>query len=189
MQSARRSLGMRCISVTSNIGKGFARILATRLSHVAKKQGWLLESQAGNRTGRTIENNIFILNTIMNQQQLSGTKLFVAFIDVKKAFNSVNRATLWSILEEKGVSGKFVRLLQSLYNTRRTIHWHSGVTTQILVATGVRQGCPLSPILFALLTSDIPDTLDQQSGNPIWRHHGYQPSPCRRHSPTSNDSP
>ena len=100
----------------------------------------------------------------MKQQQLSGTRLYIAFIDFKKAYDSVDRAKLSTFLEKKGVSVKFVCLLQSLYdNTRCTIHWHGGVTPQMPVVTGVQQGCPLFLILFALFTSDIPNTLNQHS--------------------------
>ena len=46
---------------------------------------------------------------------LSGTKLYVAFIDFKKAFDSVNRNILWNIFRTNGIQGKRMDILKAVY--------------------------------------------------------------------------
>jgi len=43
-------------------------------------------------------------------------KLYMAFIDFKKAFDSVNRQVLWKKLDYYGISGKIVNVLKSMYD-------------------------------------------------------------------------
>ena len=52
----------RGISLTSTIGKVFARILTARLTDEVKKRKLLPENQGGFRIGRSVEDNVFVLN-------------------------------------------------------------------------------------------------------------------------------
>ncbi|WP_419619511.1 hypothetical protein, partial [Thiolapillus sp.] len=45
------------------------------------------------------------------------TKLYVAFVDFKKAFDSVNRNALWSVLRKSGVKGKLYKALRGIYDS------------------------------------------------------------------------
>ena len=153
----------RAISLTSNVGKLFSRILSTRLTAFAEKKGLLPESQSAFRRGRGCEDNIFIVNSLIDQSKQTRKPLHMAFIDISKAYDNVDRCTLWELLLQKGISSKFVSLLQSMYqDTTRFIQWKGGRTGEISVDMGVRQGCPLSPLLFELYVAHIPELLDNQ---------------------------
>jgi len=152
----------RGISLTSNVGKVLAGILVARLNKEIENRGLLPEGQAGFRVGRSVEDNIFILNSIIEAAKWRRSPLILAFIDVRKAYDTVNRAILWKKLGNMGISKAFVGLLQSLYrDTKRSIEWKSYITPAFATNTGLRQGCPLSPLLFALYVAHVPAAIDK----------------------------
>ena len=66
------------------------------------------------------------------------------FIDFEKAFDSIDRDTLWKLLRHYGIPPKIVTLIQKMYDGTSCKFLHEGRQT------GVRQGCLLSPFLFIL---------------------------------------
>jgi hypothetical protein len=73
----------------------------------------------------------------------------VVFLDLKAAFDSVDRAALWKCLTIKGVPPKVIRLLKTLYaNSRGRVRVYGKLSPEFNTSSGVRQGCPLSPFLF-----------------------------------------
>ena len=82
--------------------------------------------------------------------------MFTAFVDLKKAYDSVQHPLLWASLQRKGVHGKMLAAIQSLYDggtMSMKISGKSGATGTAQV--GVRQGCPLSPTLFGIFFDDL----------------------------------
>ena len=82
--------------------------------------------------------------------------LFAAFVDLKKAYDSVQHDLLWASLQRLGVHGSMLAAVQSLYNggtMRMKISGRAGASGTARV--GVRQGCPLSPTLFGIFFDDL----------------------------------
>src|SRR6185295_15905866 len=78
-----------------------------------------------------------------------GKELYMCFIDLRKAYDSVNRDLLWRVMREYGVSEKIVRIVNSLYeNTRAQVRVNGSLSEFLSLKTGVKQGCVLSPLLF-----------------------------------------
>ena len=155
----------RGIAVSSVVGKLFARVLANRLLVRAETAGWLPEEQGAFRTGRGVEDHLFVLDWLMERVKRAKTTLMLAFIDLRKAYVSVDRDLLWRTLEEKGVGCRMLTALKSLYkDNERYVKVGKGETGRFRCYRGLRQGCPLSPILFALLVADIPAALQQVAG-------------------------
>ena len=75
----------------------------------------IIEEQAGFRAGYSTVDHIFSLYAMVQKYLLKHTKLYVAFVDFKKAFDSVNRNALWSVLRKKMCKWKTV---QGVYTTR-----------------------------------------------------------------------
>ena len=151
----------RAITLSSNIGKLFTRILANRLNPVVEKHNLLGEMQNGFRTDRRTSDNLFILTNIMDMAKKENKKLFLAFVDLRKAFDRVWRIGLWAKLAEIGLGGKFLRIVKQLYRIhKRKVNLSGGTTNWIDCEKGVKQGCVLSPILFELFISDIESTLN-----------------------------
>jgi hypothetical protein len=150
----------RGIAVSTNIGKVFTRIMAERITTRAEEEGWLPEAQAGFRKERGTDDHLFVLNMIMERAKANGQGLLLGFIDLKKAYDTVSRKLLWSKLREMGMDGHTITLLKGLYNDHfRRIQVAGGHTDWMECLRGLRQGCPLSPILFALFIAWFPEQL------------------------------
>ena len=76
----------------------------------------------------------------------------MCFIDLQKAYDSVNREALWHVCCSYGLTDKMIRMLKLLYNhTTAQVLVDDKLTASFLLQTGVRQGCLLSCLLFNLL--------------------------------------
>ena len=76
-------------------------------------------------------------------------KSYSLFIDFNKAFNSVPHGTLWTVLEQANFSTSTISLIKQLYSFPQDSPKINGRTPHAYLHTrGLRQGCPLSPLLF-----------------------------------------
>ena len=118
---------------------------------VLETNNLLGEIQNGFRKGRCGSDNVFVLNTILWKAKALRQKVHLGFVDVAKAYDSVNRDILWRILESIGISGAFLQTLKSMYTDDSVRCTVNGATTRsVFLRRGLRQGCSLSPLLFAL---------------------------------------
>ncbi|VDP59445.1 unnamed protein product, partial [Schistosoma curassoni] len=114
---------------------------------------------AGFRKDRSCTDQIAILRIIVEQSIEWNSSLYINFIDYEKAFDSVDRTTLWKLLRHYGVPQKIVDIIQNSYDGLHCKIVHGGqLTKSIEVKTGVRKGCLLSPFLFLLLIDWIMKT-------------------------------
>ncbi|XP_073695611.1 uncharacterized protein [Garra rufa] len=139
----------RGITLLSVPGKVFNRILLERIKDAVDQQ--LRDEQAGFRQNRSCTDQIATLRIIVEQSLEWNTPLYINFVDYEKAFDSVDRGTLWKLLRHYGIPAKVVNLIKSSYEgiTCRVIH-KGQLTNSFQVKTGVRQGCLLSPSLFLI---------------------------------------
>ena len=119
----------------------------------------LTEEQAGFRNGYSTTDHIFNLKRLIDLYLFRGKKLYCAFIDYKKAFDSVNRVYLWQKLLSNNVDGKMFRIIHSLYaNVKSCVRIGNSKSACFSSNIGVRQGENLSPILSALFLNDLSDS-------------------------------
>ena len=77
------------------------------------------------------------------------TPLSLGFVDLTKAYNSVDRSTLVAILRHYGVTHQLASIVTDLYTgTTCRVRAGEGISEEFEVKSGVRQGCVLSPLLF-----------------------------------------
>lgn len=92
-------------------------------------------------------------------------KLYAFFVDFSTAFDTVNRRILWSVMKRKGIPGELISVIQKMYE--HTAYRVGDNTFQSHM--GVKQGCPLSPLLFALYIADLDKVLERnQSGGVVF---------------------
>ena len=82
--------------------------------------------------------------------------LYMLFIDLTKAFDTVSRPGLWSILAKLGCPPNFIRMVRSFHDGMMARVIHDGVVSEPFpVTNGVKQGCILPPTLFSLLFAEM----------------------------------
>ncbi|CAI2735316.1 unnamed protein product [Schistosoma spindalis] len=119
----------------------------------------LRDQQAGFRKDRSCTDQVATLRIIVEQSIEWNSSLYINFIDYEKAFDSVDRTTLWKLLRHYGVPQKIVNIIQNSYDGLNCKIVHGGqLTKSFEVKTGVRQGCLLSPFLFLLVIDWIMKT-------------------------------
>lgn len=116
----------------------------------------LRDQQAGFRQDRSCTDHIATLRIIVEQSLEWNSSLYVNFIDYEKAFDSVDRETLWKLLKHYGIPEKIITLIQRTYEGMSCRVVHRGQLSDCFnVRTGVRQGCLLSPFMFLLVINWI----------------------------------
>jgi hypothetical protein len=150
----------RGIAIASNIGKIFARVMYIRLGRVVEREGMLGEIQNGFRPGRRVVDHVFTLSQILEIARKRRRKVFMAFLDVRKAYDRVWREALWGKMRVLGFGGRFLDVLKALYtDVKCTLSLGDVVTEGAELSIGLKQGCVLSPILFALYLRDLGNSL------------------------------
>ena len=137
----------RGITLLSVPGKAFAHILLNRIKPL------LLEKrrpqQSGFTPGRSTVDRILALNLASQTRREFQQPLYVTYVDLKAAFDSVYRPALWQLLKVLGVPEKVISLVSALYSdTTSRVRVDGQLSSAFPVSSGVRQGCVLAPDLF-----------------------------------------
>lgn len=141
----------RPIALGNTVAKLYAGVIADRLSHWSESHNILTPSQKGFRPFDGVLEHNFVIQSAVAEARRHHTDTHIAFIDIKNAFGSVSHTLLWDTLRRLGVPTDTITIITDIY-TDSTTHFTTlrGVSAPLLQRRGVRQGCPLSGILFAL---------------------------------------
>ena len=149
----------RGISLLSIAGKIFARVMLNRLITVSEQN--LPEAQCGVRPRRSTVDMIFAMRQLQEKCIEQSMPLFSVFIDLTKAFDTVNREALWTVLERIGCPPKFISMIR-LFHDGMTgqVFSHGNVTEAFAISNRMKQGCILAPVLFNIFfTCMLPHTV------------------------------
>jgi hypothetical protein len=121
-----------------------------------------LEEQAGSTPGKGCADATFTLKTALQTLREHGQESWVLFVDLVKAYDTVNREMLWKILTTLGVPESLIEVLKKLYKDV-TINLRVGEKLeQSLSTSGVKQGDNLTPILFIFVIHAVSNSLDKK---------------------------
>lgn len=152
----------RGIALLSVLGKIFTKIINNRLVTWMEQCTLQREEQAGFRKGYRTVDNIFILQSLIQKYcSRKGGRFYVVFVDFSKAFDTVPHSLLFYQLMKKGVHGKVLNVLRSMYSSLEScVRTPGGITEFFKCSIGTRQGCMLSPCLFSLYVGELISMID-----------------------------
>ena len=155
----------RPITLLDAFGKIFTFILNSRLSEWCDQNMKIPESQAGFRKGYSTVHNLFTLYGLIQRRLLRPkAKCYCIFVDFRQAFDSVSRDLLVKKLIDVGISGKMQTMLTNLNKTVKACIRQGNIISDFFnCATGLKQGCLISPIQFALFISELSNFLDRNN--------------------------
>ncbi|MFA0954709.1 RNA-directed DNA polymerase, partial [Klebsiella pneumoniae] len=137
----------RGISLLSVPGKVYGRLVIARVQE--KTQQKISDVQGGFMPGRGCTDQIFTVQQIIEKCVAVRKKVYMAFVDLEKAYDRVDRECLWRVLEEYGVNGMLLGAIQAMYEgSKACVRVNGGLSEWFGVTAGVRQGCVMSPWLF-----------------------------------------
>ena len=162
--------GYRGIGLVEAIWKFFMSIVNSRLQNSIVLHDALRSYQQGRGTGTAIMEEKL-------EQQLAGMAckpLFQVFIDVRKAYDSLDRGRCMEILRVYGLGYKLQRLLQQYWDGQRVVP-KSGkyYGRPFRMGIGATQGDPLSPKIFNILVDAVVRTALQEFCGPQEDQHGF----------------
>ena len=146
----------RGISLCNIASKLYSTVINMRLQKWIESHNITGEHQAGFKAHYSTVDHIFTLLSCIQKQFSHNRKLYVAFVDFEKAFDSISRKLLWTILSKNGVKGKLFRCIKSMYQEVKLKVRDGGKFTDYINCTrGVKQGDVCSPILFSLFINEV----------------------------------
>ena len=146
----------RGITLVSCFAKLYTAILNNRLKQWSSENEVITDAQFGFKSNHSTIDAIFILKHLIDTHIQSREKLYCAFIDLKKAFDSISRVGLWYKLIHAGIDGKLFRTIRSLYaDVSLRVKCLTSFTDVFSCDIGLLQGEIMSPILFSLFLNDI----------------------------------
>ena len=149
--------GITLMNATYKLAMGLVK---KRLEEEAEEKDLLPESQGGFRKGRGTAEQVFTLAKMVEKVVQEKKCMFAVFVDLKAAYDSVPRGKLVSCLERLGVSDSVIEWVARVYKETWIVPSVNGNESEGLrVNVGLRQGCPLSPLLFNLYVSELEHVL------------------------------
>ena len=135
------------INTKSVPGKLFVMTLLDRCTTFLRSQQRI--QQAGFMPGRSTVEQIFTMQQLIEKTREFQQKAYVAFVDFKAAFDSVDRQSLWLIWKTTGLSAKYCNLFERLHKgTESCVQVNGRCSSSFEISTGVCQGCAAAPELF-----------------------------------------
>ena len=159
----------RPIALQNTLYKLYAGIVARRVSDWALANNIISPSQKGFLPFEGCLEHSFVLKSIFQDSRRRKKPASVVWLDLRDAFGSVPHSILLKILNLAGLHGATLTIIRDIYlGSTTSVQTRSERTPQIPCLRGVKQGCPLSPILFDLVMEVVIRAMEGVPGS------GYQ---------------
>lgn len=150
------------VTLMSTLYKIYAAMLAERLREDVERKKIVPQNQTGFRKGMGTIDNIYVLNYLVNRQIEKKGKMLRFFIDLRAAFDRMDRKVLVGEMRRQGVrEGLVERVEEMLRESINRVRVGGKMGEKFWTVRDVldRQGCPLSPLLFNLLMAELEEGL------------------------------
>ena len=161
----------RPIALLSILYKLFSRMLCNRLADlILPQQG---PEQAAYRPSFSTGDHLLTTALLIERSQEYNVPVWTALVDFEKAFDMVDQGELWNVLQRQGVPEQYLALLKQIYRDQ-VAYVHAGARSRnISIERGVRQGDPLSALLFIAIMQDLCGTLQVKWAKASARRKGH----------------
>jgi hypothetical protein len=106
------------------------------------------DTQAGFRKGKSCADNIHVMQQIAERSIEFDRNVYCVFIYFSSAFDTIDRVRLCEVLNKFLDNGLFQRFSLIQAGSVGKVKMNGNISEKIQIGRGVRQGCPLAPILF-----------------------------------------
>jgi hypothetical protein len=116
--------------------------------------------QFGGTSTLGCQDGLFTLKTFLNVHKNHNLPLFVAFVDLVKAYNTANHDLLLKVFEKYGAPPKFVAAIKTMYTDLKVVLNIDKEIQEIPQSVGIQQGNNMAPVFFLFLMSVAAETLE-----------------------------
>ena len=147
----------RGISLVARAGKILLKIIARRLSEYNERVGILPEEQSGFRPNRFTTDMMFLIRRLRSWRGRNESPLYVCFIGLIKAYDSVDRTFLRTVLARFGVPQNMISVIRQFHDGMRAcVRLDDRMRSMwFAVEQGLRQGCVLASLLFNIFFAAV----------------------------------
>ena len=131
--------------------------MVTRLNPYLEKIG--LKEQDGFMKNRGCADATSTLKIMLQNLQAIDQDTYVLYVDIVKAFDSVNREMLWEILSKYGLPDSIIAVIKKMYTNIQIKLKIDDAEAEFTSTSGVKQGDNLAPILFIFAIQAAIDTM------------------------------
>lgn len=152
----------RPLSLLNSDVKLYAKVLASRLDTFMTKL--VHNDQTGFIRSRLAADNVCRLLHIIHAASGLDSPCATLSLDAEKAFDRLEWQYLWKVLEHFGLGSDYINMIKVLYANPSAVVMTGGIcSSQFFISRGTRQGCPLSPLLFALSLEPLAQKIRQNT--------------------------
>lgn len=170
-EDAKSVRDYRPIAGCSTFYKIISKILTARLGSMMPSV--ISKAQAAFVPGQNIHNHILLAYELIKGYSMrGGTPRIMMQLDLQKAYDMVDWTALETIMKELGLPGKFITWIMNIVTTVSYVFNINGEISNDMVARrGIRQGDPISPLLFVFIMEYFNRLMEQLQLNPNFNHH------------------